>query len=104
MHCQAAGTKAGWPYAANDVDRVMGLSRWFDFVVVLSTDNTVLFQRLEGRGYPQQKIQENVQCEIMHVSIEEAREAYRCRRSRTFLWYLPGSISTLSLVCASAFR
>lgn len=51
--------------------------RWFDFVVVLSTDNTVLFQRLEARGYPQQKIEENVQCEIMHVSIEEAREAYR---------------------------
>lgn len=51
--------------------------RWFDFVVVLTTDNTVLFQRLEARGYPSEKVMENVQCEIMHVSIEEAREAYR---------------------------
>jgi len=51
--------------------------RWFDLVVVLTTDNTVLYGRLESRGYHQAKIQENVQCEIMHVSIEEARAAYK---------------------------
>ena len=35
--------------------------RWFDKVVVLTCDNTVLYNRLEGRGYAVHKIQENVQ-------------------------------------------
>lgn len=38
--------------------------RWFDLVVVLQCDNTVLWNRLEKRGYSQPKIQENVQCEV----------------------------------------
>lgn len=59
-------------------DSSLAACRWFDVVVVLTTDNTVLYQRLERRGYHQAKIQENVQCEIMHVSIEEARAAYKC--------------------------
>ena len=50
--------------------------RWFDLVLVLQTDNTVLWERLEKRGYATKKIQENVQCEIMHVIEEEARESY----------------------------
>lgn len=50
--------------------------RWFDLVVVLQTDNTVLWNRLEKRGYAEKKIQENVQCEIMHVIVEEARDSY----------------------------
>ena len=50
--------------------------RWFDLVVVLQTDNTVLWERLERRGYSERKIQENVECEIMHVVVEEARESY----------------------------
>jgi adenylate kinase len=50
--------------------------RWFDLVVVLQTDNGVLWDRLERRGYPQCKVQENVQCEIMHVIVEEARDSY----------------------------
>ena len=29
-----------------------------------------------ARGYPQRKVQENVQCEIMGVIAEEARESY----------------------------
>ncbi|KIZ00653.1 putative adenylate kinase isoenzyme 6 [Monoraphidium neglectum] len=51
--------------------------RWFDLVVVLQADNTVLYERLEKRGYPQAKVQENVQCEIMMVLLEEARDSYR---------------------------
>ncbi|KDD76260.1 hypothetical protein H632_c294p1 [Helicosporidium sp. ATCC 50920] len=51
--------------------------RWFDLVVVLQADNSVLWERLEEREYPTHKIQENVQCEIMHVVVEEARESYR---------------------------
>ena len=30
--------------------------RWFDLVVCLQTDNTVLYDRLEARGYAQNKI------------------------------------------------
>ena len=50
--------------------------RWFDKVVVLTCDNTVLYNRLEGRGYAVHKIQENVQHEIMQCSVEEASDAY----------------------------
>ncbi|KAL4857829.1 4-hydroxy-3-methylbut-2-en-1-yl diphosphate synthase (ferredoxin) [Chlorella vulgaris] len=50
--------------------------RWFDLVVVLQADNTVLWERLEKRGYSERKVQENVQCEIMHVIVEEARDSY----------------------------
>jgi len=51
--------------------------RWFDLVIVLQTDNGVLYERLEKRGYPQAKITENVECEIMMVLLEEASESYR---------------------------
>ena len=51
--------------------------RFFDLVVVLQTDNTLLYDRLQKRGYAARKIQENVQCEIMHVPCEEARRSYK---------------------------
>ncbi|KAK9844114.1 hypothetical protein WJX81_004783 [Elliptochloris bilobata] len=51
--------------------------RWFDLVIVLQTDNTLLYERLERRGYSQKKVSGNVECEIMHVIVEEARESYR---------------------------
>jgi len=50
--------------------------RWFDLVVVLQTNNTVLFDRLSKRGYSASKIQENVQAEIMMVLTEEAQSSY----------------------------
>ena len=50
--------------------------RWFDLVLVLRTDNTVLYDRLSKRGYTQHKLSENIQCEIMQVLLEEAREFY----------------------------
>ncbi|KDN48230.1 P-loop containing nucleoside triphosphate hydrolase protein [Tilletiaria anomala UBC 951] len=50
--------------------------RWVDLVVVLRTDHSVLWQRLESRGYPAHKIQENNQAEIMQTVLEEARGAY----------------------------
>lgn len=53
------------------------ISRWFDLVLVLQTDNTILYDRLEKRGYDQEKVQENVTCEIMQVVLEEARDSYR---------------------------
>ncbi|KAJ3121096.1 hypothetical protein HK101_006791, partial [Irineochytrium annulatum] len=50
--------------------------RWFDLVIVLRCSNDFLYPRLEKRGYKENKIQENVECEIMEVVIEEARDSY----------------------------
>ncbi|KAF3318037.1 factor activating pos9 [Orbilia oligospora] len=49
---------------------------WIDLVVVLRTDNTVLFDRLKARDYSDKKLDENIDAEIMQVILEEAREAY----------------------------
>lgn len=51
--------------------------RWFDLVIVLQTGNDTLYPRLEKRGYSTDKITENIECEIMHIVEEEARESYR---------------------------
>eukprot|EP01126_Amoeba_proteus_P054241 TRINITY_DN6662_c0_g1_i1.p1 TRINITY_DN6662_c0_g1~~TRINITY_DN6662_c0_g1_i1.p1 ORF type:complete len:204 (-),score=55.53 TRINITY_DN6662_c0_g1_i1:146-727(-) len=51
--------------------------RWFDLVVVLRTDNEVLYPRLEKRKYPENKITENISAEIMQVVLEEALESYK---------------------------
>jgi adenylate kinase len=50
--------------------------RWFDLVVVLQTNNTVLYDRLLQRGYKENKVRENVECEIMQVILENAHAAY----------------------------
>ncbi|CAG0888798.1 unnamed protein product [Cyprideis torosa] len=51
--------------------------RWFDLVLVLRTDNTILYDRLSGkRGYSGKKLSENMECEIMGTLLEEAKEAY----------------------------
>jgi adenylate kinase len=72
---------------------------WFDLIVVLRADNSVLGKRLEDRwnlqakgdhnvpkltcpgstafrGYSERKISENIEAEIMQVVLEEARESY----------------------------
>jgi len=50
--------------------------RWADLVVVLRCDHTQLWERLEKRGYPLKKIQENNEAEIMEVVLDEARSSY----------------------------
>lgn len=50
--------------------------RWFDLVLVLRCDNTILYGRLESRSYPEKKLRENVEAEIMQVILDEARESY----------------------------
>lgn len=69
--------------------------RWFDLVVVLRTDNDVLYPRLEARGYSQKKVQENVECEIMCVVSEDARESYKPE----ILWEL----QVCAIVCLCAY-
>ena len=50
--------------------------RWFDLVVVLTCDNTVLYDRLQARGYSESKIRGNVECEIFQTLVEEAKDSY----------------------------
>ena len=44
--------------------------------MVLRTDSTNLYDRLKARGYPESKLQENLDSEIMEIVAEEARDAY----------------------------
>ncbi|CAD6573101.1 MAG: factor activating pos9 [Cyphobasidiales sp. Tagirdzhanova-0007] len=50
--------------------------RWVDLVIVIRCDHSKLWERLEKRGYPLKKIQENNEAEIMQTVLEEARSAY----------------------------
>ena len=51
--------------------------RWIDLVVVLTCpDTAVLHDRLTGRGYSAEKVQENMDAEIFGVVGEEAREGW----------------------------
>ncbi|WPH00795.1 putative pos9-activating factor fap7 protein [Acrodontium crateriforme] len=47
-----------------------------DLVCVLRCDNKTLYDRLKARNYGEKKLQENMDCEIMEVLLDEAREAY----------------------------
>ncbi|OQV24546.1 putative Adenylate kinase isoenzyme 6 [Hypsibius exemplaris] len=47
-----------------------------DTVVVLRTENSVLYDRLKARGYPEAKISNNMECEIFQTILDEARESY----------------------------
>ncbi|EON96112.1 putative pos9-activating factor fap7 protein [Phaeoacremonium minimum UCRPA7] len=49
---------------------------WIDLVVVLRVDSTTLFDRLTERKYPEVKLQENLDSEIMEVLLQEARDSY----------------------------
>ena len=50
--------------------------RWFDLILVLRTDNTILYDRLMKRGYNKDKLDENISAEIMRVVIDEVQECY----------------------------
>ncbi|KAM7194779.1 Inosine triphosphate pyrophosphatase-like protein [Naviculisporaceae sp. PSN 640] len=49
---------------------------WIDLVVVLRVDSTTLYDRLTARKYPEIKLQENLDSEIMEVLLQEARDSY----------------------------
>ncbi|TVY92869.1 Adenylate kinase isoenzyme 6-like protein [Lachnellula willkommii] len=49
---------------------------WIDLVVVLRVDSTQLYDRLKARNYPEAKLQENLDSEIMEVLLQEARDSY----------------------------
>ncbi|EPX73534.1 nucleoside-triphosphatase [Schizosaccharomyces octosporus yFS286] len=47
-----------------------------DLAIVLRTDHSKLWERLEARGYSLHKIQENNEAEIMQICLEEVRESF----------------------------
>lgn len=49
---------------------------WIDLVVVLRASSMQLYDRLKAREYPEAKLQENLDSEIMEVLLSEARESY----------------------------
>lgn len=50
--------------------------RWFDAVFVIQCENSILYDRLIERGYNDEKIKQNIECEIFRVVLEEAMESY----------------------------
>ncbi|GAM28773.1 hypothetical protein SAMD00019534_119490, partial [Acytostelium subglobosum LB1] len=51
--------------------------RWFDLVIVLRTDTQSLYERLVKRNYNDKKIENNIDCEIMQMILEEAMSSYK---------------------------
>jgi adenylate kinase len=49
---------------------------WFELILVLRSNTEILYDRLTARGYNEKKRNENMECEIMQVILEEARESY----------------------------
>ena len=47
-----------------------------DYVIVLRTTSDLLYKRLEARGYDTKKIQENTQCEIFRIVLDEVLEGF----------------------------
>ena len=50
--------------------------RWFQAVYVVRCDNTILYDRLQARGYNSQKLKSNVECEIFMEILNEAMNSY----------------------------
>ena len=46
-------------------------------IVVLRCDNTGLYDRLKERGYNDEKINENIECEIFGELANEVAESYK---------------------------
>jgi len=51
--------------------------RWFDLVLVLRCNNTLLYDRLASRGYTGAKLEDNMSAEIFQTILDEAKESYR---------------------------
>lgn len=49
---------------------------WFSWVAVLRAGNTQIYDRLAERGYNDDKLRENVECEIFNVVMDEVTEAF----------------------------
>ncbi|KCV70743.1 hypothetical protein H696_03094 [Fonticula alba] len=74
----ARGGSGGWVVDYHSSD--LFPERWFDMVIVLRSSTSILNDRLVMRSYSEKKISENIMCEIMDVSFNEALEAYHPSR------------------------
>lgn len=50
--------------------------RWFNAVFVVRCGNTILYDRLEKRGYNATKLRQNIECEIFQLMLNEANDSY----------------------------
>ncbi|KAH8741406.1 nucleotide kinase [Cryptosporidium ryanae] len=51
-------------------------NEWFDIVICLSSETQILYDRLKLREYSENKIRENVECEIFKVVKYDAEEIF----------------------------
>ncbi|GJQ12800.1 hypothetical protein GpartN1_g4591.t1 [Galdieria partita] len=58
-----------------------------DLVLVLQTETAPLYDRLKARGYSGRKLEENMECEIMQVILDEA---YGCFDKQK-IWVVPSN-------------
>uniref|UniRef100_A0A0N4ZXE7 Adenylate kinase isoenzyme 6 homolog n=1 Tax=Parastrongyloides trichosuri TaxID=131310 RepID=A0A0N4ZXE7_PARTI len=59
--------------------------RYFNIIIVLRCNNTILYERLEKRNYHEKKIRENIECEIFGTILEEAKDSYEEHRIFEFV-------------------
>ena len=78
--------------------------RFFDFVFILRTDNTILYDRLTARGYPESKVQLNVECEILETCKCEAEESYRSEIVFEFYNNVEGDMNSILEKCFNIFK
>ncbi|PSS02434.1 AAA domain-domain-containing protein [Coniella lustricola] len=69
-HCKTGGCIIDW-HACDLFPK-----SWIDLVVVLRVDSAAHYDRLSSRNYPEVKLQENIDSEIMEVLLQEARDSY----------------------------
>lgn len=51
--------------------------RWFQAVYVVRCATSLLYERLQARGYNERKIRSNMECEIFQIPLDEAKDSYR---------------------------
>ncbi|XP_053693309.1 adenylate kinase isoenzyme 6 homolog [Sabethes cyaneus] len=51
--------------------------RWFDVVYVVRCGTSILYERLQARGYNEHKVRSNMECEIFQIPLDEAKDSYR---------------------------
>ncbi|XP_055605945.1 adenylate kinase isoenzyme 6 homolog [Uranotaenia lowii] len=51
--------------------------RWFEAVFVVRCSTSLLYERLQARGYNERKVKSNMECEIFQIPLDEAKDSYR---------------------------
>lgn len=79
-HLSRGGVILDWIHAdmlaTESSDSESNDHNFLDLVVTMRCENSVLFNRYKSRGYSEDKVQENLDAEIMNVVGEENREVF----------------------------